>query len=391
MKVIMFHSVGLEDTQWIRKHLSVPYAQFEGFCRYLKKKRVSTHFLNDWYDAQPSNKINDNAVVLTFDDGYLDNWVYLFPLLQKYELKATIFVNPGFVDPCLEARRNIEDVWTDRAKLSDLQTLGFLNWKEISNMQESGLVDIQSHSMSHDWLFSSNKVLDLYLGQAKYDWLAWLIEPQSKHLYMADKPSDRISPLGYPIFEHDRALSARKFNPSPDLIEYATSLFNGYELTSLEATDISRLKDDIVSYGSKHGFGSFESVQEQKERYWYELKESKTIIETKLGKSVEFLCWPGGGYNDLSLGLSWEAGYIASTLASRDRNTLPLNLGRKKRIPRISLSHTLRISSRTYSPFAGSFMGLSYQAKQGDWASKWALRSLKAFYWARTKINENKK
>jgi len=48
-----------------------------------------------------------------------------------------------------------------------------------------------------------------------------------------------------------------------------------------------------------------------KERYWYELAESKRLLEEKLNKKVEFLCWPGGGYNELSIQLSIKAGYKA--------------------------------------------------------------------------------
>ena len=41
----------------------------------------------------------ERAIGLTFDDGYLDNWVFAFPLLKKYGMKATVFMATDFVDP----------------------------------------------------------------------------------------------------------------------------------------------------------------------------------------------------------------------------------------------------------------------------------------------------
>lgn len=65
-------------------------------------------------------------LVLTFDDGYEDNYTAAFPLLQRYNMKATIFVVSGLVD-----------------------TPGYLTSEELREMAGSGLVSIQSHTDSH--------------------------------------------------------------------------------------------------------------------------------------------------------------------------------------------------------------------------------------------------
>ena len=66
------------------------------------------------------------AVLLTFDDGYDDNSTNLLPLLQKYGMKATIFLIAGDVGK--------------RHKLTR---------EQISELVQSGLVSIQSHGWSH--------------------------------------------------------------------------------------------------------------------------------------------------------------------------------------------------------------------------------------------------
>ena len=64
--------------------------------------------------------------------------------------------------------------------------------------------------------------------------------------------------------------------------------------------------------------GRYETENESNERYWYELKTSKDILEKKLNKNISIICWPGGQYNDESLKVSEEAGYLASTISSRE-------------------------------------------------------------------------
>src|SRR5437867_963366 len=51
--------------------------------------------------------IPKNAVVLTFDDGYRDNFELAFPILQKYQIPATIFLTTAFID-----RQDI--LWNDK-------------------------------------------------------------------------------------------------------------------------------------------------------------------------------------------------------------------------------------------------------------------------------------
>ena len=153
--VLMYHSVGIQNSKWIWNFLTIPYQIFEDHLRMLIKRRFNTIDLVQLYDYVSSGKsIHNNSVVLTFDDGYLDNWVYAYPLLKKYGFKGTIFVNPEFVDPTQEDRPNLEDVWAGRAKEAELTPSGFLSWREMREMEKTGVMDIQSHAMTHTWYFT---------------------------------------------------------------------------------------------------------------------------------------------------------------------------------------------------------------------------------------------
>ena len=66
---------------------------FENHLRFLSEKGLQTIFLDELLEfLRGEKRFTRPAVALTFDDGHLDNWVYAFPLLKKYGVKATIFV-----------------------------------------------------------------------------------------------------------------------------------------------------------------------------------------------------------------------------------------------------------------------------------------------------------
>ena len=104
-------------------------------------------------------------------------------------------------------------------------------------------------------------------------------------------------------------------------------------------------------YLTKDGknIGRFETKEETISRYYYELAESKKILEEKLNKKITILCWPGGSYNDESLKLSKEVGYLASTISSKEAGRIFDNTRQKyKRIPRIPLSGNVGVKGKSF-------------------------------------------
>jgi peptidoglycan/xylan/chitin deacetylase (PgdA/CDA1 family) len=333
----MLHSVGNDKSNWYRNWLSVSIEHFETLCQFLVHNNYTTHFLDEWYEYNTvARKKDSKKLVLTFDDGYLDNWVYAYPILKKYGLKATIFINPEFVDPSENTRRNLEDVWEGKTDENQLETLGFLNWPEIQAMDASVVIDIQSHSMSHNFYFKSNKIIDIYTGQPSYDWLAWFTYPERKPYYITENQTNLI-PKGYPIFENGRALGLRRYFPDKQLVETAIKIYNQQGKPKQEIINELQILVEKIP-------GNFETDTEQEKRYRYEIFESKRILEKKLNKQIDYLCWPGGGYNALSLKLSEEAGYKASTFGSAERHK-PIDYKKEyKRIPRFGLGSFINLN-----------------------------------------------
>lgn len=202
--VLAYHHINYE-----KRVDSVSPENFEAQLKILAKNSIKPRHL-----AEIISSPRDNDISITFDDGYLDNWVYAFPILKKYSMKATIFINTERI--CLEApfpRYNMDDVWTKRIKKKELPLIeshleinkkslddkdfkvGFLSWEEIKLMAEGGIIDIQSHGASHKMIFSGNEVIDYNRGQ--YWWIKGATEGDSR--------------LGIPVYRPRSAIAARKF------------------------------------------------------------------------------------------------------------------------------------------------------------------------------------
>lgn len=69
--------------------MSVSPQNFEEHMRYLKERYQIAKFDDNWAE------ISGDAVVITFDDGYMDNYKFAVPILQKYQIPATIFITTG--------------------------------------------------------------------------------------------------------------------------------------------------------------------------------------------------------------------------------------------------------------------------------------------------------
>ncbi len=349
MPVLMFHSVGCENENWYRNWLSVSVDHFENFCKYLVKNNFETLFLDEWYENNTTSS-SKKQIVITFDDGYLDNWVYAYPLLKKYNLKGTIFINPDFLDHSEEKRKNLDDVWNKKIERSQLTPLGFLNWSELQKMESTGVMDIQSHSMTHNFYFQSDHIKDIYSGQQQYDWMAWNNQPNRKPYYITEDQEQYV-PKGSPIFDFGRALGLRRYFPDKHLVRYATEMYSNNGKSKDKTSLINELNEKLKIYP-----GTYETDEDMEERYRYELFESKRILEEKLNKNISYLCWPGGGYNQLSVDLSIEAGYKASTFSAKNKDFVKRDVGEYKSIKRFAMTSIISTHKKNHYVKSSNFL-----------------------------------
>jgi peptidoglycan/xylan/chitin deacetylase (PgdA/CDA1 family) len=161
--VFMYHHVNWHEGDLV----TLSPSGFETHLRTLKDRGYRTLFLDELVSILRRETVAlQPSVALTFDDGHLDNWVYAYPLLQKYGMKATIFVITSWMGEGKE-----RDLWNpQRPTGEDLPSIPrhgevkkkaargegtvALNWNELLSMEASGRVDVQSHTHFHRDYFS---------------------------------------------------------------------------------------------------------------------------------------------------------------------------------------------------------------------------------------------
>ena len=130
--IIMYHSI-LKDPSRSNKYTVTP-AVLEEDLKYIKDKSYTTVTIADLisyvYDDSP---LPEKPIVLTFDDGHYNNYGYLFPLLEKYDMKAVISIVGSYTDKFTE---------TDEANLN----YSYLRWKDIKELMDTGRIEFQNHT-----------------------------------------------------------------------------------------------------------------------------------------------------------------------------------------------------------------------------------------------------
>lgn len=114
-------------TEDVHNSLSVPPAEFDAQMKFLWEHNYHTISPDELYSSLSGNaELPENPVLITFDDGYEDNYLYAYPILQKYGFKATIFVISGYVGVQPH----------------------YITWQQAREMRDYGF-NIESHTVSH--------------------------------------------------------------------------------------------------------------------------------------------------------------------------------------------------------------------------------------------------
>ncbi|MGG2199179.1 polysaccharide deacetylase family protein [Paenibacillus validus] len=125
MPVLNYHSIGHDPGN----SLVLAPDKFAAQMSYLAEHGFTPLSLTEFILILEKKKpAPPKPVLLTFDDGYEDNFEHAMPVLQKHQFPATLFMSPGVAG---------QD--------------GYLNWEQVKQMHESGW-DIQPHGMTHPHL-----------------------------------------------------------------------------------------------------------------------------------------------------------------------------------------------------------------------------------------------
>lgn len=132
LPILMYHGV-TEDSSKIGQFV-ISKAMLEEDLSYLQKAGYQTVTVDEVIRyVKESQPLPEKPIVLTFDDGYYNNYCYAYPLLQKYHMKAVISPIGKY-----------SDLYSQNADQNP--AYAHITWDNIREMMQSGLVEFQNHS-----------------------------------------------------------------------------------------------------------------------------------------------------------------------------------------------------------------------------------------------------
>ena len=261
--VLLYHPWMDGFKEYFRVHLS-----------WLKRNRFESIELGELVDYVRGEEISvpERPIAITLDDGTIENFTLVYPLLQEYGYTGTVFAPT--------ANKYIEMSGMDW-------------WREV---EDKDVLRIEGHSHTHALAFVNDHVHDFYVREKKDR------EPIIKGLDA--RP-------GAPIFELGYELVLKRFLPDTALIDgciHHVEKQGG--VAFFEEEDWKEEMMNLISEYQGHR-GRYETDEEERERIREELELPKPIIERAVGKEkkVHFFAYPFGAHNSDLVESVKHAGY----------------------------------------------------------------------------------
>jgi peptidoglycan/xylan/chitin deacetylase (PgdA/CDA1 family) len=130
--ILMYHHIATPPGSHNQREsdLDVPPVQLEAELAYFQRAGYTTITLDELTAAlRDGASLPAKPLILTFDDGYIDFYTAAFPLLKRYNAKATIYIITGRVGKP-----------------------GYLTWDELRDLASSPLITIGAHTRTHPQL-----------------------------------------------------------------------------------------------------------------------------------------------------------------------------------------------------------------------------------------------
>ena len=198
--VFMYHHILPQ-----KGHITLSVKNFEEQMSFLYEKKYKTITLDEFYKFKTQQlKLPRKSVLITFDDGWRDTFYYAYPILKKYNLKATIFVITEWVEKASINKSQYKTLNHNQCSDRLLQDPASVicSWDELINMQD--VFRIHSHTHTHreglftkpNWrenLEKSKNIIERKLG-IKEKHLCW---PKG---YYDNKVLKQAKDCGYKMF-----------------------------------------------------------------------------------------------------------------------------------------------------------------------------------------------
>ena len=269
IKILTFHCITNDCFDPL--YMNIKVSVFEEMVQYLKK-RYNIISLEKAVDLLKSkDTAPENTIVMTFDDGYRDNYINAFPILKKYGVPATIFLSAGVIN-------NGGMLWYDAVVAT-------------FNKTNKTYVDLRHLNLGVYPLTSKSDKLRAARQVAVF----------AKYL----KTNERDAFIKN-ILKELEAHPENNINPR----------------TMLTWDEIKIMKNEGIAFGS-HGMSHSILSTLSPEEAEFEIVASKQLIKEKTGIDVPFFSYPNGGMDDFNkqiIEILESAGYLAACSLIRGAN-----------------------------------------------------------------------
>ncbi len=135
--VLMYHQFVDKVDKNSKVKTFITASHFELQLRVLKLLGYTTITFRDLDKIGLENRFKKKYIILTVDDGYVNNYEYMYPLLKKYNMKAVIYMVAG----------RDHNSW-DMENHGEVK-LPIMNESQVNELIKSGLVEIGAHTFTH--------------------------------------------------------------------------------------------------------------------------------------------------------------------------------------------------------------------------------------------------
>jgi peptidoglycan/xylan/chitin deacetylase (PgdA/CDA1 family) len=273
---------------------------FEEHLIYIASRYQTFTYTEAYEYVRVNSKLPVNSLLITFDDGYWDNYKVVFPLLKKYNLKATFFINTLFIgqdarttEPAFEIGElaNIKAL-TNFYEGKGATSAQYMTAPEMQEMTQSGVCDFQAHTHTHAPVFISDELTGFRSREHS--------DSSPIHLYQGKVEE------GYPIFKSRSTVVAKGYRLDVKAAKQLAQEWRTHwkQLPKQEA--IAKGK----AYIMQHPMLAAYSELDAQARVIEEIKINKELLQQITGRPVNFFAWTWGHKSDWGRDIIRKQGII---------------------------------------------------------------------------------
>jgi peptidoglycan/xylan/chitin deacetylase (PgdA/CDA1 family) len=284
--ILSYHGISRNRTM-LPPHTLIPEVLFDEQIKYLSRK-YNIITLRQAVKALNSAKRLNNTAVITFDDGYRNNFTLALPILEKYNAPATVFV-----------------------------TAGYIGSKEILPLDEAYVLISQAKGRT------SCKINEINLGPLYFESDDDLCRSYREVAsFLKQLPCDQQK-------LHINLLKLKLQNSTP---KSDTEMVDDFLLLSKDELRVLA-KSEIIDIGAHTVNHQILSKVDVRTSAW-EIIHSKFLLQNYTGRDIDLFAYPNGGkmdFNDDHIAILKDNGFICSVTLESKLNvpyTNPYRLGR---------------------------------------------------------------